>query len=159
MIDTSCLIDLKNVPLAHHWALFRQLEAMVEDGTIAMPRQVIREITAIAFPDVPGAWAKGVESKLQHPLEADYEIVGEVMDVAGEVIEDVSASDPADPYVLALALQLQRDRNDVTVVTEDDVDRLPLKISMATACKRLKLARRETAQFLRAIEGTRLPSK
>jgi len=157
VLDTSCLIELKRVPIAHHWELFRQLEDMVVSAEIAMPRQVIREISTIAFPDVPGAWAKGVESKLQHPMEVDYEVLGEVMDVAGDVIEDDSASDPADPYVLTLALQLHRGELRVTVVTEDHVDRLPQKISMATACKRLHLARNSTAEFLKAIDGPSVP--
>jgi Domain of unknown function (DUF4411) len=157
VIDTNCLIALKRVAIGEQWELFTQLEKMVIDAEIAMPRQVIREASTLLHPDVPGVWAKGVERKLQHPLDVDYELLGEVMEVAGDVIEDRSASDPADPYVLALALQLQRADLSVTVVSDDIVDRLPLKISMATACKRLGLGRVGTEPFLSAIDGPKLP--
>jgi hypothetical protein len=156
VLDTGCLIELKRVPIAFQWELFRRLEDMVAHAAIAMPRQVIKEASAIAFPDVPGAWAKGVEGKLRHPIDVDYDILGEVMEAAGDVIEDDSASDPADPYVLTLALQLQRGEISVTVVSDDIVDRLPLKISMDTACRRLKLPRIGTPEFLKAIDGPSL---
>ena len=50
------------------------------------------------------------------------------------MIESDSDSDPADPYVLALALQMWRASMNISVVTEDIKDRLPLKISIRTAC-------------------------
>ena len=61
--------------------------------------------------------------------------------VAPDVIEEDAENDPADPYVLALALQLWRENEaeECYVVTEDNVDRVPLKISIRTACTRLGL--------------------
>ena len=61
------------------------------------------------------------------------------MEKVGNVIEPDTDSDPADPYVLALALQLWRENKRVCVVTQDIVDRLPLKISIRSACARLGL--------------------
>ena len=69
--------------------------------------------------------------------------------VAPDVIEENAENDPADPYVLALALQLWRENKaeEYYVVTEDKVDRVPLKISIRTACTRLGLNCMDTRNF------------
>ena len=73
--------------------------------------------------------------------------------VAPDVIEENAENDPADPYVLALALQLWRENKaeEYYVVTEDKVDRVPLKISIRTACTRLGLNCMDTRNFAEAI--------
>ena len=73
--------------------------------------------------------------------------------VAPDVIEEDAENDPADPYVLALALQLWRENeaDECYVVTEDNVDRVPLKISIRTACARLGLNCMDTRNFAEAI--------
>ena len=49
-------------------------------------------------------------------LEHNRILLEQVMDLTGDVIEDRSASHPADPYVLTLASQLERGGVPVTVV-------------------------------------------
>jgi hypothetical protein len=158
VLDSASLIRLKRIPVRDQWELFRRLEEMVADGAIAMPRQVIREVSEISHPDVPGVWARGVEPRLVHPLEPDYEILEEVMVQAGDVVEPDDPGDPADPYVLAIALQLQRNGNECMVVSDDVVDRPPLKTSVKTACKRLHLSHCTLEEFLHDIEGPPLPA-
>ena len=67
--------------------------------------------------------------------------VGRHVPGAADVIEASAENDPADPYVLALALQLWRgnEAGECYVVTEDKVDRAPIKISIRMACLRLGL--------------------
>jgi hypothetical protein len=61
LLDSSALIEAKRVlPVDSQWVVFKRLEEMVENGAAAMPRQVIREMSEIAHPDLPGAWAPGV---------------------------------------------------------------------------------------------------
>ena len=110
---------------------------MVVDGRIALPRQAINEVSEIAHPDLPGAWAPGIRKRLQHPLEAGYDHITKVMSVARDVGDVNKPGEDADPWVLALALHLKGDGHNVCVVTEDIVDRT--SISIATACDRLTI--------------------
>jgi hypothetical protein len=86
------------------------------------------------------AQREGSESRRdiqQHPLDPDWEFLQRVMAEAGDVVDANKTSEDADPYVLALGLQLAAAGYDVEVVTEDRVDRN--RIAMTTACRRLKL--------------------
>jgi Domain of unknown function (DUF4411) len=151
VLDTSALIRFKQlIPVTDQWAAFKWLEGLVARGEIAMPRQVIAEAATIAHPDVPGVWASGVRKALLHPLEPDHQWIVHVMDVAGDVVDRQSDRDEADPWVCALSLQLSSSPQRVVVVTEDVVDRLPIKISMATACGRLGIAHCSAREFLDA---------
>jgi len=138
IVDSSALIETKTiVSVANQWDAFKHLEQMVRDGQIAMPRQVINEVSEIAHPDLLGAWAPGVRGSLQHPLDVHYSHLRAVMSVAGDVVDVNKAGEDADPYVLALAQQLKHDGHTVCIVTEDTVD--GNRISIATACERLKI--------------------
>ena len=131
VIDSSALIQMKDaVAGGDQWAAFREMESMVEAGTIALCRHVIREMAEVMHPDVPGVWAQGVRDKLLHPLDADYLHLTDVMAAAGSVVDASKTEEDADPYVLALALQLQRTGVPVTVVTCDEVDRVPIRIAI-----------------------------
>ena len=92
ILDTSALVEFKRaIGVSAQWAAFRKLEERVAQGLIAMPRQVINEVSAIAHPDMPGAWAPGMRRQLRHPIDVDYSFVSTVMTVAGDVV-DASAT-------------------------------------------------------------------
>ena len=147
IVDSSALIATKSiVSVTNQWDAFKHLEQMVQNGQIAMPRQVINEVSKIAHPDLPGAWAPGVRGSLQHPLDADYDHIKKVMSVAGEVVDVSKPDEDADPYVLALARQLKSSGYAVCIVTEDTVDRS--RISIATACGRLQIDYCRVRDFL-----------
>lgn len=55
VLDSSALIAMKTIPVSDQWQVFRQMEDMVTEGEIALPRQVINELKEIAHPDVPGS--------------------------------------------------------------------------------------------------------
>jgi rRNA maturation endonuclease Nob1 len=152
VLDTSSLIRTKTiVRVDKQWDLFQHLQAMVERGELAMPRQVIREIGEIAHPDAPGVWARGMTQRLKHPLDVEYEHLRRVMQVAPNLVEATQQKEVADPYVAALALQLVAGGQDVEVVTDDLIDHLPTRIALGTACDRLKLAHIGCQDFLTAI--------
>ena len=149
--DSSALIKIKRiVPGASQWDAFRKLEGLVDGGAIAIPRQVINEMGRIAHPDAPGVWAQGMRGRLIHPQDPDYKHVEAVMAGAGEVVDPNKTEEDADPYVLALARQLGSDKL-ATVVTDERVDRLPIKICMTTACNRLHIPVCTTEDFLSAL--------
>lgn len=143
------------ISIFQQWEAFKFLEKMVEGGRIAMPDQVIKEITTTSHPDLPGAWAPGVRAGLRHPQIPDKQILEHVTEVAGEVVDLNKPLKDADTYVLAIALQLQTDGWAVCIVTEDIVGRRR-KLSIAAACRRLGLAWTSTRPFL---EGCGIPVK
>lgn len=79
---------------------------------------------------------------MQYAEPSDETLVT-VLDTAAELV-DVEATDDrevADPYVAAMAVEIAQ-RNvdcDVVVATNDIVDRMPVKLSLGTACSRLGL--------------------
>ena len=151
IVDTSALVNFKTlIGVSDQWDAFKLLEQLVEQGQIAMPRQVVNEASEIAHPDLPGAWAPGVRGRLRYPLDVDYEHIQRVMSEAGDVVDPNKSSEDADPYVLAQALQLQTQGLEVVVVTDDDVDRMPIKISLTAACSRLGVRHVDSRAFLTA---------
>jgi hypothetical protein len=152
VLDASALIHFKKIAVGKQWAAFKLLEEMVLLGSIAMPRLVIKEASEIMHPDMPGAWAAGVKDSLIHPLDPAVDpYVRNVMAVAGDVVDPNSPDDDADPYVVALALELCASGYDAVVVTDDVVDRMPIKISLETACTRCQVKSVNAEQFLLAI--------
>lgn len=91
-------------------------------------------------------------AKLQYRQNPQPELVVHVMAVAGEVVDQEAEREVADPYVIAHALELIADGYDVTVVTEDHIDRLPLKIALTTACDRLHVQHARLHVFLQRLE-------
>ena len=142
VLDASAIITFKRVVKPkNQWGFAKYLEDLVTSGSITFPRQVAREVGGQRHTDLPEAWALGVERDIVIRRDPDSHYVEEVMMTAGDVIEEDAENDPADPYVLALALQLWRENEarECYIVTEDVVDRVPLKISIRTACLRLGL--------------------
>lgn len=154
VLDTSAIIAFKQVVKAkHQWRFAKHLEELVKGRRITFPPQVTREVAGQRHIDLAEAWALGVEPNIVARRIPDPEYVEDVMEVAADVVEADAENDPADPYVLALALQLWREHEprDCYVVSEDKVDRLPLKISIRTACRRLGLNFMDTRDFANAI--------
>lgn len=152
VIDTSALIRAKRaVAAANQWELFRQLETMVEQGELFFPRQVAAELRQARHVDTPEAWALAAGPKVTCAYDPDITFVQQVMAVAGDVVDAEAEDDAGDPYVLAQALELTNGGFEICVITEDVVDRLPLKISMATACERLRLPYCRLEEFLAVI--------
>ena len=147
VLDASSLIEAKSViSIKQQWHSFKQLESMTERGQIAMPRQVINELAEVTHPDLPGAWSVGVRDKLGHPLRPDDEYVRSVTREVPGIVDILKEREDADPYVVALALQLQAAGHAVCVVTEDTQDRV--SVSIRTACCQLGIDCCDAKTFL-----------
>jgi len=98
------------------------LSAMVERGRIAFPRQVVREVAEHDHPDATGAWIAHAAKSL-HYSYPDDDTVAHVVRQVPELIDPSKSVDQADPYVLALALEIaDMDANfEVIVVTKDKI--------------------------------------
>lgn len=152
VLDSSLIIQLKRaVPADRQWELAKHMEDLVLAGRMTFPPQVLREIRGQTHTDIPEAWVLAVASKIVHPNEPAYGHVETVMAVAGDLIDADTEIDPADPYVVALALEMSQMGTDICVVTADVVDRMPLKISMRTACERLRIPWMPIDEFLECM--------
>lgn len=139
VIDTNVLLDFKKVvPVDQQWDLLMEMNKRVAAGAITFPKQVANELSFVKHPDAPGAWIAYAKRSVQHPEPTEATLV-RVLAVAAEMVEADNPNEIADPYVLAMALELtERYRTSRTVViTNDVVDRMPVKISLRTGCERL----------------------
>ena len=153
VLDTSSIIEAKRlIAPQRQWAFFERLKEMVQSGEVCFPKAVRDELRNERHHDTPETWALNEYEHVPRALEPSIETVAEVMDVAGGVVEADAEGDPADPYVLAQALEMKGRGRAVRVVTEDRVDRLPLKIAMTTACERLGLEEIDLESLLQAME-------
>jgi len=149
ILDSSLIIQLKRAVAADlQWELGKYMETLVEEGRITFPPQVVREIRGQQHTDIPEAWVRAVAPKISRPNDPAHEQVEAVMAVAGDLIDADTEIDPADPYVVALAREMAQSGLEAYVVTADVVDRPPLKISMRTACERLRLDWMDIDEFL-----------
>lgn len=149
VIDTSSIIAvIDDVPRNRRPALFRALSELVQQDQLLFPREVFKELdraTNKRKPDEAFIWA--------HSNKASAVRIAPSQDNLREVLShpqaklvldpDKTGVEEADPYVLALAMDLRDSGHiaqDVVVVTQETRDR-PSKLSMATACGLLRLYR------------------
>lgn len=139
VIDTSTIIEIKKRESAgEQWDLFTQMFALVRQGRLVFPVHVKREVASEKFPDTPGAWCARAADVRQHPDPTD-ETMAEILPFVEQVV-DANADaerEPADPWIAAMAWELLDRGYDVAVATDDVIDRLPLKISLRSACEAL----------------------
>lgn len=152
VLDTSALIEFKRlIAVNDQWRAFKALEDLVAKGRIALHKEVIREVSKIAHPDLPGAWAPGVEQLLRYPGEVAFSYLRTAMSSASEVIDKNKSEEDADPYMLSLGLWLVDQGRKPVVVTGDLVDHEPIRISVGTACERLGLPYTDALTFLTTV--------
>ena len=151
VIDTNVLLDFKKVvPVDQQWDLLMAMNKRVGAGSLSFPRQVANELTTVKHPDAPGAWIASAKHSVQHPEPTETTLV-RVLQVAADLIEADNPNEVADPYVLAMALELteRHPTSLVVLVTNDVVDRMPVKISLRTGCQRLGVATCQAPALLR----------
>lgn len=157
VIDTGLVIEIKKrIPVGDQWDLLAKMMVLVEDGRIAFPRQVYRELTSIKWPDAPGVWCGNAVRKVQFPEPSD-EVMAAILVHTHDLVEQDADNthEKADPYVVAMAYQLKTGEPpyDVAVATTDRVDRPPLKIAMTTACERLGIICWDFDTFIAWVRG------
>ena len=152
VIDACALIQVKHEIAPHlQWGFLERLKGMVMSGAVCFPRAVRNELQQARFIDTPEAWALDVCGQVQHCYDPADDVLARVMAVAGDVIDSEAEGDPADPYVLAQAVELLDAGRTVCVVTNDLIDRKPIKIAMSTACIRLGLPWCDLAGFMSSL--------
>jgi hypothetical protein len=155
VIDTSSINEVfRNRPQPDQTKAVALLTQLVHAGQLVFPPQVIGEMKRYApaqkvGPHPPLQWALSVESVASSAPA--YEVVkNDVLSKVPDVLdsEKPATVDEADPYVLGLALELQRAGRSVRVITEERRNR-PDKMALSTAAGVLGLPAVTLAAFLK----------
>ena len=140
VIDTSSVIAVTEglIPRPQMPRVYARLGALVEKGSLFFPRQVYDELDRYSNPnatqpDLPYEWARQHLEQATR-LGTDYGLVKMVLAAVPDVLDKDKARgvEEADPYVLALALQLVDSGHSTRIITQERHDR-PDRMSMTTA--------------------------
>jgi hypothetical protein len=137
VIDTSSIIEVKHsIENAKKASVFAQMGALVGSDRLVYPKQVVEELGRWADqknPDAPFSWGKQNEHKATTNPPSFDEVRAVLAEVPTVLDADKdSGVDEADPYILALTLNLRAEGKDARVVTEELKD-TPRKMSLRTA--------------------------
>lgn len=148
IIDSSAIIRVKRIVVRDQWPLLIKMEQMVASGELLYPKQVQTELEYGEYPDAPGAWAASAIASSPHPFNPDVTYVTQVMQSpAARVVDPRKQKEDADPYVLALALQMLSAGHDACVVTRDIRDN-PNRLSLKTGCELLAIPWCDLPEFM-----------
>ena len=143
VVDTSSIIqvrqDMSQETQAKKTSVYQKLIHAARADVLVFPKAVIDEILvgptkAAKGPDPAADWATACKAM----AVPNDELFDEVREVLGQVpdlldVAKTATTDEADPYVVGLALKLQREEHQVIVITEETKDS-PVKTSMRSAC-------------------------
>jgi hypothetical protein len=144
IIDTSSIIEIRRgrgITRTEAGEVYAALTKLVVGGSLVFPDKVFEELhrwvpSNPPSVDLPLEWVttnRARATQLDGPYGCLVEVLGEVPEVCEVDRVTVGGIEDADPYVLAMAMHLDRQGYRPTVVTEDRKDR-PDKMSLATAC-------------------------
>ncbi len=107
IIDSSSIVDLKIIPHILRPQIIRHLDALVGDGRLVYPRQVLGELKSYAPPkalkaDLPYSWAKGHEAQACHPDRLVAEAKA-ILDAHPDLIEPDAVGDSKHCHAAFLA--------------------------------------------------------
>jgi rRNA maturation endonuclease Nob1 len=151
VVDTSALIAIEDngqqINQADGRKVYARLTELASQGSAVYPKQVVTELERYSAPDskdtdAPYQWAKANEEQASRVV--GYDEVKKVFEEHPQIERVVdhkktSGVEDADPYVIALALRLQREGKRVVVLTNDYIDHPTGKLSVASACGLLNI--------------------
>lgn len=125
VLDSSAAINFIKVlvPEELQPEFWNQLLALVRQGQLVFPSQVWSEVGDVENPDALARWARDARSVLGRLPAPDDATVSMVVRDHPDILESRSGRDPADPYVIALALERASVGYAVSVVADDGGDR------------------------------------
>ena len=131
VVDSSSLIELRNVPVPNRQPVLDGLGAMVDNDTLFYPPQVLGELLRFG-PDVAQKWCKrnGTKAMRYGPLYSDIAPI--LKRVENLIDHSKSGEDQADPYIIAVAIRLRDEAHTPTIITNDTSNR-PLHTALSSA--------------------------
>ncbi len=120
-LDTSSLIALRSTySRARHAEILAALTGLVSEGRLVFPKAVVEELERYAGRDNPALlWAKA-QAGAAAAREPSWQSVKDVLSQVPEVLDpDKEGTEEADPYLLAMVLELRSEAIDARIVTEE----------------------------------------
>jgi hypothetical protein len=121
VVDTSSFIIIRTLfPRPSQQTVMDGLARLVAEGRLVFPNEVVVELERYQGRDTPAlVWVKKHDS-IASRQQPSFQTVRDVLAGVPEVIDpDKEGVEEADPYVLAMALELLNAGTDVRVVTEE----------------------------------------
>ena len=133
VLDTCSIIEVRrSTQTSQRGQVFQQMTRLVTEGRLVYPPEVVTELKRYA--DAQLAWAEQNASTAHSIGSCSLDDVKEILAEVPEVLDPNkdTGQDEADPYVLAVALNLRKEGTDARVITEErrDTNR---KMSVNTA--------------------------
>lgn len=144
VIDTGSVIEIRraNIPRSVRPHVIGELDSRATAGVIVYPPEVLGELERAADEiekkgrgDPPLAWAKKHElngTRFGHLFDGARAVLDRVENLIDPSKVSVGGIDDADPHVIALAVHLKNEGEDVTIITED-FNSTPRKTGLADA--------------------------
>jgi hypothetical protein len=134
VIDSSSIIAVREVvSRAQERKVFTALGSLASASQLFWPPEVTQEVEAALTRDSAVTWIKA--HRVSGERTPKLETVKSVLLKAPTLVDPDSTREQADPYVVALAIEMASDdffAPSVTIITEDRRDK-PTKFSLATA--------------------------
>jgi len=106
IIDTSSLIELnKHNPMDVYPGIWERMEQLINDNRLIAPKEVLNEIKQID--DDLSDWSKMQRKMFIEPTNRQIEIVRNILEIYPSLM-DIDRKYDADPWVIALAIELIR---------------------------------------------------
>lgn len=121
------------------------LKGLVREGRVTFPKQVKEELYKPTSHDLASQWVFQTASLRRYP-EPSLDVLASVLTKVPRLADPTKSTEDADPYIVALALELLQKGALHALVTEDVRDRR--STSIATACATLGIPWLTTLQFL-----------
>ncbi|MEX2147829.1 MAG: DUF4411 family protein [Candidatus Rokuibacteriota bacterium] len=149
VIDTVSVIEIRRaLPKPVQARIVLDLDDRARSGVIVYPPEVLGELERASETikgkgrgDRPLAWAKKHElngTRYGHLFDGAKAILARVPNLIDRDKVAVEGIDVADPHVIALAVHLKREGDDVTIITED-FNSTPKKTGLADAAGVFKI--------------------
>ena len=104
IIDSSSLIELnKHSAMDVFVSVWKNISDLIDNDRLVAPKEVLNEIKD--YDDVLANWAKNQKKLFKNPSARQIEIVQEILRDYPALI-DVNVKHSADPWVIALAIEL-----------------------------------------------------
>jgi len=142
IIDSSSLMELnKHNAMDVYVSVWKNIGRLIQNDRLIAPKEVLNEIQDCD--DVLAKWAKNQKKLFKDPTEKQIQIVQEILNEYPSLI-DVAARHSADPWVIALAIELSS-KSQLTlveikrvVVTEEKLRGNKIKIPFVCSQKSIE---------------------
>jgi Domain of unknown function (DUF4411) len=153
VVDTAALLSIQN-GRPDSANCFLGMTDLVNESRLCFPTEVVEELERLAKEEGALVWAKTAASSRCHK-GAQYNYVAWVLETCEDIVDKSAqaSQEPAVPYVAAQALELKTEKFDVSIVTEDILEK-PTRMCLRQACEDLEIPHMRIQKF---FEETNMP--